>query len=145
MDDTKIPRPFRIEPLCLLPCSLARTGLVARPCVAFLHSDNHAAGAGAGSGDGPGDEPAALVERERPDLVLVAADAAGPDAGVPGWVAALDAIRSTAPDVAVMVVGGPADEHRVAGLALERGARGRGRAVIRALLVLRMRRRRRGS
>ena len=49
MDDTKIPRPFRIEPLCLLPCSLARTGLVARPCVAFLHSDNHAAGAGAGT------------------------------------------------------------------------------------------------
>lgn len=49
MDDTKIPRPFRIEPLCLLPCSLARTGLVARPCVAFLHSDNHAAGSGTAS------------------------------------------------------------------------------------------------
>ena len=40
MDDAKIPRPFRIEPLCQLPCSLARTELVARPCVAFLHSDD---------------------------------------------------------------------------------------------------------
>ncbi|RYP31860.1 hypothetical protein DL767_005504 [Monosporascus sp. MG133] len=41
MDDAKIPKPFRIEPLCNLPCNLARTDLVARPCVAFLHADNH--------------------------------------------------------------------------------------------------------
>ncbi|RYO87689.1 hypothetical protein DL766_002055 [Monosporascus sp. MC13-8B] len=41
MDDAKIPKPFRIEPLCSLPCNLARTDLVARPCVAFLHADNH--------------------------------------------------------------------------------------------------------
>ena len=40
MDDAKIPKPFRIEPLCELPCSLARTEIVARPCVAFLHSDD---------------------------------------------------------------------------------------------------------
>ncbi|KAI1810040.1 NUDIX hydrolase domain-like protein [Poronia punctata] len=39
MDDSKIPRPFRIEHLCSLPCSLAKTELVARPCVAFLHAD----------------------------------------------------------------------------------------------------------
>ncbi|RYP24743.1 hypothetical protein DL765_000289 [Monosporascus sp. GIB2] len=41
MDDAKIPKPFRIEPLCSLPCNLARTDIVARPCVAFLHADNH--------------------------------------------------------------------------------------------------------
>ncbi|RYP74665.1 hypothetical protein DL771_002931 [Monosporascus sp. 5C6A] len=41
MDDAKIPKPFRIEPLCCLPCNLARTDLVARPCVAFLHADSH--------------------------------------------------------------------------------------------------------
>ncbi|ORY65923.1 uncharacterized protein BCR38DRAFT_456599 [Pseudomassariella vexata] len=40
MDDTKIPKPFRIEPLCSLPCSLAKTELSVRPCVAFLHADN---------------------------------------------------------------------------------------------------------
>jgi coenzyme A diphosphatase NUDT7 len=40
MDDAKIPKPFRIEPLCNLPCSLAKTELAVRPCVAFLHADN---------------------------------------------------------------------------------------------------------
>ncbi|KAG5981426.1 hypothetical protein E4U55_002959 [Claviceps digitariae] len=39
MDDTRIPKPFRIEPICLLPPSLARTHLVVTPCVAFLHAD----------------------------------------------------------------------------------------------------------
>lgn len=39
MDDLKIPKPFRIEELCCLPPSLARTHLVVTPCVAFLHSD----------------------------------------------------------------------------------------------------------
>lgn len=38
MDDAKIPAPFRIEPLCSLPCSLAKTELAVRPCVAFLHT-----------------------------------------------------------------------------------------------------------
>ncbi|KAK5624538.1 hypothetical protein RRF57_000254 [Xylaria bambusicola] len=40
MDDNKIPSPFRIEPLCNLPCSLAKTELAVRPCVAFLHSED---------------------------------------------------------------------------------------------------------
>ncbi|KAI1333279.1 hypothetical protein F5Y16DRAFT_8678 [Xylariaceae sp. FL0255] len=39
-DDSKIPAPFRIEPLCDLPCSLARTELAVRPCVAFLHAED---------------------------------------------------------------------------------------------------------
>lgn len=39
MDDKKIPKPFRIEHLCCLPPSLARTHLVVRPVVAFLHAD----------------------------------------------------------------------------------------------------------
>ncbi len=38
MDDTKIPAPFQIEHLCYLPYNLARTELVVRPCVAFLHA-----------------------------------------------------------------------------------------------------------
>ncbi|KAI2628968.1 NUDIX hydrolase domain-like protein [Xylaria nigripes] len=40
LDDSKLPAPFRIEPLCCLPCSLAKTELVVRPCVAFLHADD---------------------------------------------------------------------------------------------------------
>ncbi|KAG9244466.1 NUDIX hydrolase domain-like protein [Calycina marina] len=39
-DDSKIPKPFRIEHLCQLPFSLAKTELAVRPCVAFLHSDD---------------------------------------------------------------------------------------------------------
>lgn len=39
MDDFRLPKPFRIEPLCHLPPSLARTHLVVTPCVAFLHAD----------------------------------------------------------------------------------------------------------
>ncbi|KAI0457744.1 hypothetical protein F5B21DRAFT_501131 [Xylaria acuta] len=42
MDDSKIPSPFRIEPLCSLPCSLAKTELAVRPCVAFLHAEDKA-------------------------------------------------------------------------------------------------------
>ncbi|KAI0555447.1 hypothetical protein F4679DRAFT_169477 [Xylaria curta] len=42
MDDNKIPFPFRIEPLCSLPCNLAKTELVVRPCVAFLHAEDKA-------------------------------------------------------------------------------------------------------
>ena len=38
LDDTKLPPPFRIEHLCYLPMSLARTELVVRPCVALLHT-----------------------------------------------------------------------------------------------------------
>lgn len=39
MDDAKLPAPFRIEHLCYLPLSLARTELVVRPCVALLHAN----------------------------------------------------------------------------------------------------------
>ncbi|CAI6095696.1 unnamed protein product [Clonostachys chloroleuca] len=38
-DDFALPKPFRIEQLCCLPPSLARTHLVVTPCVAFLHAD----------------------------------------------------------------------------------------------------------
>lgn len=40
IDDKKIPAPFRIEHLCYLPHSLAKTELAVRPCVALLHSDD---------------------------------------------------------------------------------------------------------
>ncbi|KAI9053478.1 hypothetical protein LZ554_002435 [Drepanopeziza brunnea f. sp. 'monogermtubi'] len=43
-DDSKIPSPFRIEHLCQLPFSCARTALAVRPCVAFLHSDDNGGG-----------------------------------------------------------------------------------------------------
>ncbi|WP_345783226.1 response regulator transcription factor [Actinomycetospora termitidis] len=82
-------------------------------------------------GVGPDEELTAVVEREQPDLVLVAADAGTLTAegyAIPTWVATLEAVRRSAPDVAVLVVGaadgGPDDEHRVAGLALQRGAKG---------------------
>ncbi|KAF4594554.1 NUDIX domain-containing protein [Ophiocordyceps camponoti-floridani] len=39
VDDDRLPSPFRIEALCMLPPSLALTHLVVRPCVAFLHAD----------------------------------------------------------------------------------------------------------
>ncbi|KAH7328823.1 NUDIX hydrolase domain-like protein [Stachybotrys elegans] len=51
MDDSRIPKPFRIEQLCNLPPVLARTHLVVTPCVAFLHADRLSP-----------DEPAPLVE-----------------------------------------------------------------------------------
>jgi hypothetical protein len=51
MEDAKIPRPFKIEELCSLPFNLARTELVVRPVVAFLHAD-----------EPPDKEPSPLVE-----------------------------------------------------------------------------------
>lgn len=42
MDDSKIPAPFTIEPLCHLPFSLARTELVVRTCIALLHAPSPA-------------------------------------------------------------------------------------------------------
>jgi len=39
MDDSKLPKPFRIEHICELPFNLAKTELAVRPCVAFLHAD----------------------------------------------------------------------------------------------------------
>ncbi|CAM1506628.1 Fc.00g062690.m01.CDS01 [Cosmosporella sp. VM-42] len=49
MDDYRIPKPFRIEHLCCLPPSLARTHLVVRPVVAFLHTDRRSPGSPAPS------------------------------------------------------------------------------------------------
>ncbi|KAI1760954.1 NUDIX hydrolase domain-like protein [Hypoxylon sp. FL1150] len=69
MDDAKIPKPFRIEPLCCLPCSLAKTEMAVRPCVAFLHAD-----------DVPG-RPKAMVDESmipRLDAKEVAAVFSGP-------------------------------------------------------------------
>ncbi|PNY27670.1 Peroxisomal coenzyme A diphosphatase 1, peroxisomal [Tolypocladium capitatum] len=71
MDDVRIPRPFRIEPLCTLPPSLARTNLVVTPCVAFLHADRKASP----------DDPTPLVEESmipRLDAREVAAVFSGP-------------------------------------------------------------------
>ncbi|KOS19600.1 Peroxisomal coenzyme A diphosphatase 1 [Escovopsis weberi] len=45
MDDSRIPRPFRIEQLCCLPPAMARTHVVVTPCVAFLHADAASASA----------------------------------------------------------------------------------------------------
>lgn len=42
--DDKLPKPFRVEHLCQLPTNLAKTELVVRPCVAFLHSHDEATG-----------------------------------------------------------------------------------------------------
>ncbi|KAI5861807.1 hypothetical protein GGS23DRAFT_598209 [Durotheca rogersii] len=56
-DDARLPRPFRIEPLCSLPCSLAKTELAVRPCVALLRSDEDDAGADAGAGAGAAPAP----------------------------------------------------------------------------------------
>ncbi|KAI1409802.1 NUDIX hydrolase domain-like protein [Hypoxylon sp. FL1857] len=69
MDDAKIPKPFRIEPLCCLPCSLAKNEMAVRPCVAFLHAD-----------DVPG-KPKAMVDESmipRLDAKEVAAVFSGP-------------------------------------------------------------------
>lgn len=101
-------------PVCLIvaPDAVARERVAARVDAGF----------DVVRGVGPGEELAAVLERERPDLVLVDAGPS-PDDGA-DWIGVLDTVRTTAPDVAVLVVGGPADEPRVAGLALERGAKG---------------------
>lgn len=44
MDDDKLPRPFRVEVLCEMPTNLAKTELVVRPVVAYLHSYDEATG-----------------------------------------------------------------------------------------------------
>ncbi|KAI1106622.1 NUDIX hydrolase domain-like protein [Jackrogersella minutella] len=69
MDDAKIPKPFRIEPLCCLPCSLAKTEMAVRPCIAFLHAD-----------DEPGKPKAMVAESMIPrlDAKEVAAVFSGP-------------------------------------------------------------------
>ncbi|ROT36884.1 hypothetical protein SODALDRAFT_335099 [Sodiomyces alkalinus F11] len=47
--DARLPKPFRIEPLCELPCNMAQTHLVVRPCVAFLHIDRDASSSSSSS------------------------------------------------------------------------------------------------
>ncbi|KAK0632123.1 NUDIX hydrolase domain-like protein [Immersiella caudata] len=47
MEDAKLPSPFRIEHLCDLPMNLARTELIVRPCVAFLHANEPSVPTGA--------------------------------------------------------------------------------------------------
>ncbi|CAK7266564.1 8-oxo-dGTP diphosphatase [Sporothrix epigloea] len=64
LDDSKLPRPFRIEHLCDLPYNLAKTELVVRPCIALLHrgegdadvARHQGAGQGAASDDSPDNE-----------------------------------------------------------------------------------------
>ena len=43
-DDSKLPPPFRVEHLCEIPTNLAKTELVVRPCVGFLHSHDEQTG-----------------------------------------------------------------------------------------------------
>ena len=42
--DAKLPPPFRVEHLCEMPSQLAKTELVVRPCIAFLHSRDEKTG-----------------------------------------------------------------------------------------------------
>ena len=42
--ESALPPPFRIEHLCEIPTNLAKTELVVRPCVAFLHSHDPTTG-----------------------------------------------------------------------------------------------------
>lgn len=51
LEDSKLPSPFRVEHLCELPTNLARTELVVRPCVAFLHSHDERTGQDANAAD----------------------------------------------------------------------------------------------
>lgn len=51
VQDSKLPPPFKIEHLCELPASLAKTELVVRPCVAFLHSHDERTGQDANAAD----------------------------------------------------------------------------------------------
>lgn len=74
IDDTKIPAPFRIEHLCCLPHSLAKTELAVRPCVALLHSDDPPASS-------PGAKPSPTVDESlmpKLDAKEVAAVFSGP-------------------------------------------------------------------
>ena len=70
----------------------------------------------------------AALAADSPDVVVVVADVmpAGPPA--PAWAVAVEAVRDTAPDVAVLVAGPPEvgrdAEHRLAAAALDLGARG---------------------
>lgn len=49
--DNKLPPPFRVEHLCEMPTNLAKTELVVRPCLAFLHSYDENTGQDASVGE----------------------------------------------------------------------------------------------
>jgi peroxisomal coenzyme A diphosphatase NUDT7 len=51
LQDSKLPPPFKVEHLCELPTNLAKTELVVRPCVAFLHSHDERTGQQANTTD----------------------------------------------------------------------------------------------
>lgn len=50
-DDKRLPPPFRIEHLCEMPTNLAKTELVVRPLIAFLHSYDEKTGQDANVGE----------------------------------------------------------------------------------------------
>lgn len=78
IDDAKIPKPFRIEHLCYLPHSLAKTELAVRPCVALLHSPSDSTDHAAAAEASP---PAPTVDESlipRLDAKEVAAVFSGP-------------------------------------------------------------------
>ncbi|KAG7108772.1 Peroxisomal coenzyme A diphosphatase 1 like protein [Verticillium longisporum] len=52
-----LPAPFRIESLCELPCNIAQTQIVVRPCVAFLHTDQTTETRPPGAADAHADAP----------------------------------------------------------------------------------------
>jgi DNA-binding CsgD family transcriptional regulator len=68
------------------------------------------------------------VARERPDVVVVAADPASAGGSGPAWVAAVAELHGAAPQLAVLVTGPPGigrdDELRLAATALHSGACG---------------------
>lgn len=68
--DARLPKPFRIEQLCELPCNIAATEIVVRPCVAFLHIDgrketppNGSTTTGASQQDQPSEVEESLIPR----------------------------------------------------------------------------------
>lgn len=73
LDDAKIPKPFRIEHLCCLPHSLAKTELVVRPCVALLHSssDDDAAAAASGSAPSPTADESLIPKLDAKEVAAV--------------------------------------------------------------------------
>ena len=50
-EGAQLPAPFRIEHLCEMPTNLAKTELVVRPCVAFIHSHDPESGLDASVAD----------------------------------------------------------------------------------------------
>jgi 8-oxo-dGTP pyrophosphatase MutT (NUDIX family) len=65
MDDGKLPKGFRIEHLCMMPCNLAKTQLAVRPCVAFLHSE------GPGGEEGPSVEETMIPRLDAKEVAAV--------------------------------------------------------------------------